>query len=716
MDNQMVRRDFKIKGMHCASCVLLIEKTVKKQPGVSDVVVNLTTENATVHYDPELADDKKIIRAIQSKGYKVVKDEPNLKQKEILELKIKLIACIILSTPVFILSMFVKETSLPFQPYIIWILATPVQFIIGWQFYRNFFGALKSFSADMDTLIALGTSAAYFYSVYLVLAGHPGHLYFETSSVLITIIILGRFLEENAKARTSSAIKKLMELAPKQANVIRDGREIILPINEIIKGDIVSIKPGEKIPVDGAITEGFSSIDESMLTGESMPVEKKPDSKVIAGSINKLGSFRFQAEKVGNETVLAQIIKLIEDAQGSKAPIQRFADVVASYFVPVVIIISLVVFLSWFYFAHAGFAKSLIACVSVLVIACPCALGLATPTAIMVASGKGAENGILIKEGSALELAQKIKYIVFDKTGTITSGRMEITDETAAHGISVDSVFQIAASLEKKSEHSLAEAVLKKAKQKNISLIDVSDFEAMPGHGIKGKISGKNYTLTSVKFASAMAGINSFVYDIEKFALQGKTVLVLSEENNAIGILAALDRPRENSKNAVQFLKNLGMEIYMITGDNETTAKAIAAYAGIGNIMAGVLPQDKAAKIKELQQKGITAMVGDGINDAPALAQADVGFAFSSGTDVAMEAGNIVLMKNDVMDVYRAVKLSRLTMAKIKQNMFWALFYNAAAIPFAALGFLNPIIAGSAMALSSVSVVFNSLLLKREKL
>jgi len=716
VDTSLIRKDFKVKGMHCASCVLLIEKTVRKQPGVMDVVVNLTTENATVQYDPGLSDDKKIINAIESRGYKVVKDGANLKIREILELKIRLISALVFSIPVFILSMFVKENTLPFQPYIIWILATPVQFIIGRQFYRNFFGALKSFSADMDTLIALGTSAAYFYSVYLVFAGHGAHLYFETSSVLITVIILGRFLEENAKVRTSDAVKKLMELAPKQANVIRSGKELSVITNEIIEGDTVIIKPGEKIPVDGVITDGSSSVDESMLTGEAMPVGKKIGDGVIAGSINKLGSFRFLAGKVGNETVLAQIIRLIEEAQGSKAPIQRFADVIASYFVPAVIIIAAAVFLSWFYFAHAGFAKSLVACVSVLVIACPCALGLATPAAIMVASGKGAENGILIKEGSALELAQKIKYIVFDKTGTLTKGFPEITDEAVAPGFSVESLLQTAASLEKASEHPLAEAVIKRAHINNFKPLPVSGFEAVPGLGIKAQVSGKNYVLGSVEFIAGKAGLEFFGRDIEKFASEGKTVIVLAEDGNAVGVLAALDRPKENVKETVMLLKSMAMEIYMITGDDEATAKAVAKQAGIENVMAGVLPQDKAAKIKELMQKGVTAMAGDGINDAPALAQADIGFAFSSGTDIAMESGNIVLMKNDVMDVYRTIRLSRLTMAKIRQNMFWALFYNIAAIPIAALGFLNPMLAGSAMALSSVSVVLNSLLLKRIKL
>jgi len=568
----------------------------------------------------------------------------------------------------------------------------------------------------MDSLIALGTSAAYFFSVYAVLFNPTLGQYFETSAILITLVMMGRLLEAIAKGKTSDAIKKLMNLSPKTAMVKRKGKFLKISIEDVKEGDIILVKPGEKIPVDGKIIDGHSSVDESMITGESIPIEKRKGDQVISATINKNGSFTFKATKVGADTTLAQIIKLIDEAQGDKAPIQRFADRISEFFVPIVIAIALITFISWTLFFGKPVSFALVTAVAVLVIACPCALGLATPTAIMVGSGKGAKNGILIKGGEALETAHKLNYIIFDKTGTITKGEPEVTDIVGDKQTLI-----IAASLEKTSEHPLGEAIVKKAPKK---LFKTTHFKAIPGHGISAKIKSKEYFLGNVRLMKKnKISVTKHLKQITKMELEGKTVMILSDKKKVLGLIAVADTIRDTSEQAVKQLYDLGLEVYMITGDNERTAKAIAKKAGIKNIFADVLPEHKAGYVKKLQKKGKVAMIGDGINDAPALAQADIGIAMGSGTDVAMETGNIVLMKNDLLDVPKAINLSKQTMAKIKQNMFWALFYNTLGIPLAAgllypfTGWLlSPIIAGGAMALSSVSVVTNSILLRYKKL
>jgi len=557
-----------------------------------------------------------------------------------------------------------------------------------------------------------------------MISGH-GHVYFEASAVLITIVVFGRLLEAKARSKTSEAIKKLIGLKPKKAIIIRDNQEIEIDIDSVVAGDLVIVKPGEKIPVDGVIVEGYSSIDESMITGESIPVEKKVGDNVVGATINKYGSFTFKANKVGANTTLSQIIKLIEDAQGSKAPIQRFADSVAGYFVPAVLIIALLTFVAWFFLFGAEFSFALVASVAVLVIACPCALGLATPTAIMVGTGKGAKKGILIKGGEALETAHKVNAVVLDKTGTITKGKPEVTDIISIGNKSKRDLLMIGASIEKGSEHPLAEAIVKKAEQDKIELNKISDFNAIPGHGITAKLNGKKYYFGNQKLMSE----NKINLDEQRALInslenQGKTVMMLGSDGKLVGIVAVADKIKDSSAHAVKALQDMKIFVYMITGDNERTAKAIAKQAGINHVFAQVLPEEKANYVKKLQDRQWKiAMVGDGINDAPALAQADVGIAMGSGTDVAMETGEVVLMRDDLMDVVRAIKLSKMTMSKIRQNMFWALFYNTLGIPIAAgllypiTGWLlSPMIAGAAMAMSSVSVVSNSLLLRLKKI
>ncbi|NOX71206.1 MAG: cadmium-translocating P-type ATPase [Candidatus Micrarchaeota archaeon] len=722
----MKKKELKICGMHCQSCVSVIERSLKKKEGISYANVNLATNKATVEYDETKVKDSDIIELIKSRGYDARISEGNEidnGNENIRKLKRKLAFSAILSIPVFFLSMFFHNI-LPYQEYIIWILTTPVQFIAGYQFYKGAWGALKNKSANMDTLVALGTSAAYFYSVYSVLFSGSGHYYFETSAVLITLILLGKTLEAVAKGRTNEAIKKLVALSPKIATVIRDGKEHKIPVDDVRIGDIIIVKPGEKIPVDGIIIDGHSSIDESMVTGESIPVEKGKDDAVIGATINKHGSFTFRATKIGADTTLARIIKLIEEAQGSKAPIQRFADTISAYFVPIVLIISFATFIVWFFIFSGGFEFAMLTAVAVLVIACPCALGLATPTAIMVGTGKGAQNGILIKGGEALETAHKIKYVIFDKTGTITKGVPVVTDIVPLSEMKEDEILKIAASIEKKSEHSLADAILSKASEKNIELLDASDFKAIPGHGIEAKIGSRSYFLGNRRLMKDyQIDISSFEEEMESLENEGKTVMLLGTDEKLIGSIAVADPIKETSKEAIEDLKKIGIEVYMITGDNKRTAKAIAEKAGVNNVFAEVLPEDKAEYVRKLQKNGKVCMVGDGINDAPALAQADIGIAMGSGTDVAMETGDIVLMKNDLKDVPHAIKLSKTTMSKIMQNMFWALIYNIIGIPIAAgvlypsFGILlNPMIAGGAMAMSSVSVVTNSLLLKMKKL
>lgn len=707
-----------IEGMHCASCSTLINKALSKTNGVIESNVNLTTNKATIKYNGNV---EELIKVIENKGYKAkISSENNnsLIKKQNAEYekqKKQLYLGMFFSIPVFILGMFFMNNPFKNMDLLMWFLATPVQFIVGAPMYKSAIMALKSKSANMDTLIVLGTSAAYFYSIYVVLTSGM-HVYFEASAVLITVVVLGRLLEAKAKGRTSQAIKKLIGMKPKIATIKKGNNEIKIPVDEVKEGDFIVVKPGEKIPVDGIIIEGYSSVDESMITGESIPVEKNKNDKVVGATINKHGSFIFKATKVGAKTTLNQIIKLIEEAQGTKAPIQRFADSISGWFVPAVLIIAGLTFIMWQFIIGETLSFSLISAVAVLVIACPCALGLATPTAIIVGTGIGAKKGILIKGGEALENAHNIKHVVLDKTGTITLGKPKVTNII---NFSNKNTLEISASLEKNSEHPLAEAIVNKAKEEKIKFKKVSDFKAIIGKGIRGRISGKEYFLGKPSETKLTKEQKNQVNKLEN---EGKTVMILSE-NNPLGIIAVADPIKPSSIMAIENFKKIGIKVHMITGDNKRTAEAIAKETKIESVFAEVMPDKKAEYVKNLQKKGVVAMVGDGINDAPALAQSNVGIAMSSGTDVAMETGDIVLMKDDLMDVVKAINLSKKTMKKIKQNMFWALFYNSLGIPIAAGVFyawtgwlLNPMIAGAAMALSSISVVSNSLLLKKSNL
>ena len=710
--------------MHCASCAVLLTRALKKVEGVSEANVNYANEVAYVEHAQGVKASE-LISAVEKTGYKayVVVEEHVMtrgkvmqghsntappKEEEVKELKKKIILSALLSFPALLVSMFLMDFA--YKLPLLFILTTPVQFWAGRQFYQGAISGLRSRSANMDTLIAVGTSAAYFYSVFALL-GFVTEQYFEIGAILITLVLLGKYLEASAKGKASSAIRKLLDLTPKKAMVMRNGNEVLLRVEEVVVGDVIRVRPGEKIPVDGVVSSGVSTIDESMLTGESIPVEKTKGSKVYAGTINKHGSISFKASKVGKDTVLSQIVKMVEEAQGTQAPIQRFADQVSGWFVPVVILIALVTFGVWLLLGQS-FSFALIAGVSVLVIACPCALGLATPTAIMVGTGIGAEKGILFKNATALERTAKVNAIVFDKTGTITKGKPVLTDVVVFIG-SEKQALQISASLEKPSEHPLAEPIVKAAERKKISLLKISGFKAVPGKGVFGTISGKDYWLTA---AAASPKVNAL-------REKGKTVMQLMQGKSVLALLGVADEIKPNAKAAVIDLRKMGIESILLTGDNEKTANAIAMQAGITKVFANVLPQDKATKIKGLQAQGkVVAMVGDGINDAPALAQSDVGIAMASGSDIAMESGQIVLMKSDVEDVPRALRLGRKTLRKIKQNLFWAMIYNVLGIPIAAgllypfTGYLlSPALAGGAMALSSVSVVTNSLLLRKVK-
>lgn len=597
-------------------------------------------------------------------------------------------------------------------------LATPVQFYAGWQFYVDSYYNLRSGSANMSVLVALGTSAAYFYSLAGLLFPDLGvtGLYFETSAVLITLILLGKLLEARAKGRTSEAIKKLMGLQPKTARVVRDGAEIDIPIEQVKVGDIIVVRPGEKIPVDGIVREGRSAVDESMITGESMPVEKGPGDEVVGATINKHGTFKVEATKVGKDTALAQIIRVVEEAQASKAPIQRLADVVSAYFVPAVVGVAVIAFIGW-YIATGDFTRALLNMTAVLVIACPCALGLATPTAIMVGTGKGAENGILFKGGEHLEKAHELNAVVLDKTGTITKGEPEVTDVIAFGEFDETALLEWVARAEKASEHPLAQAIVASAQAKDIALEDAAAFEAIPGHGIRAEIDGRAVLVGNRKLMHDHGiDIGPVQGDMESLEGEGKTAMLAAVDGQLAGLIAVADTVKESAAEAIAVLQGMGLRVMMLTGDNRRTAHAIARQVGIRteDVIAEVLPEDKAGVVEKLQAQGLkVAMVGDGINDAPALAKADVGIAIGTGTDVAIEAADITLMSGDLRGIVAAIRMSRATMTKIKQNLFWALIYNTIGIPFAAFGILSPIIAGAAMAFSSVSVVTNSSLLKR---
>ena len=733
----------KVIGMDNPHCVSTVSGALANLKGIVSKEL-LVSEKATIVYNPALVSVQKIKKTIQGIGYEPIDEaapvdaEKIAREREIRNLRLRTTVSIILSIPLLYLAMLSPSFGLPVPEPILknmvviqLLLATPVV-MAGSLFYsRGIIAAAKTKTATMDTLVAIGTGTAYIYSLIisiLVWIGKPGYsaddLYFEVAGLLIAFILLGKYLEAVAKGKTSEAIKKLMGLQAKTALVRKGNKEIEVPIEEVQAGDLVIVKPGQKIPVDGIVTEGDSSVDESMITGESIPVEKKKGEKVIGATLNKTGSFIFRATKVGAETALAQIIKLVEDAQGSKAPIQKLADKVSSYFVPAVLVIAVSSFAVW-YSLGMGFPFALTTFVAVLIIACPCALGLATPTAIMVGTGKGAENGILIKSAEALQRAQKTHIVVFDKTGTLTKGKPEVTDILPGKGFSEKDLLMYAGVAEKRSEHPLGEAILQKATEMKIPLSDPQRFSAIAGHGLEARHKGKTILLGN---RALMAGRNVSIEGVEaslqRLEEEGKTAMILAVNKKVAGVIAVADTLKEHSQEAVKMLHSQGIEVYMITGDNKRTAKAITAKVGIEHVLAEVLPQDKAREIRKLQQQGKkVAMVGDGINDAPALAQADIGIAVGSGTDVAIESADVVLIRGDLRDVVRAMDLSRYTMRKIKENLFWAFFYNSLGIPLAAgvlypfTGWLlSPIIAGAAMALSSVSVVSNSLLMKRHRM
>ncbi len=726
-----------IQGMTCAACVAHVEKAIKKVDGVDMASVNLATEKATVSLNPEQAEIENIIRSVSDAGYSAsvagntLDDEQSQqKARELKELKLRLTVAVILSAPL-LLAMFAGLLHLKFlmflhNPYLQFILATPVQFWIGWRFFRGAWKNLKALSPGMDVLVALGTSAAYIFSIFNgFIAEHLGikssGLYFEASAIIITLVLLGKYLEANARGKTSEAIKRLMGLQPKTASVERNGELCEIPIDDVAVGDIIHIKPGDRIPVDGVITEGNTAVDESTITGESMPVEKAPGDKLVSGTINSYGSVKFCAEHVGSDSVLSRIIKVVEEAQGSKAPIQKLADRVAAIFVPVVLGIALLTFCLWWLVA-GSFSAAIIAAVAVLVIACPCSLGLATPTAIMVGTGIGAERGILIKNGEVLQQAGKITAVVLDKTGTITMGRPELqkidTLNIITPAISDTEILTLAASLENSSEHPLARAIVNAAKQQNCELQKIEDFTSVAGKGISAKIDNKTYLIGTESYLEEN-GIDTAILLNKKTELEeaGNTVVILANTTQALALLAIADSIKDTSRSGIATLQAMGLEVYMLTGDNKRTANAIAANAGINNVIAEILPEGKAEEVKRLQKAGhVVAMVGDGINDAPALASADTGIAMGEGSDIAMESADITLMRGDLREIAAAIQLSRRTMAKIRQNLFWAFFYNSIGIPVAASGLLNPIIAGAAMAFSSVSVVTNSLRLKNFKL
>ncbi|MGG3891024.1 heavy metal translocating P-type ATPase [Metabacillus fastidiosus] len=732
------KAEFDIIGMTCAACAARIEKGLNKLDGVNKATVNFALERAAVEYNPSAVTISEMRERVEKIGYEaklkqgdVSEQKTDHREKEIKKQKTKFLFSLLLSFPLlwamvshFEFTSFIYLPEIFMNPWFQLALATPVQFIIGGQFYVGAYKALRNKSANMDVLVALGTSAAYFYSLYLSIKSigsghHMVDLYFETSAVLITLIILGKLFEARAKGRSSEAIKKLIGLQAKTATVFRDGMEIDIPLEEVVIGDIIYVKPGEKVPVDGEIIEGRSALDESMLTGESVPVDKSVGDTVIGATINKNGFLKMKATKVGKDTALAQIIKVVEEAQGSKAPIQRMADQISGIFVPIVVGIAIITFLVWYLFVSPGeFAVALEKLIAVLVIACPCALGLATPTSIMAGSGRAAEYGLLFKGGEHLELTHQITTVILDKTGTVTNGKPVLTDVATKHGVDEYEFLQLVGTAEKQSEHPLAEAIVKGIKERNISLLDIEQFEAIPGHGIQAKVDGKEILVGTRKLMTDFnIELGIVMTKIEQLEENGKTVMIVAIDKAYSGIIAVADTVKETSKEAIKRMKDLGLEVIMITGDNNRTAKAIADEVGIDQVIGEVLPEGKVNEVKKLQKEGKTvAMVGDGINDAPALAVADIGMAIGTGTDVAMEAADITLMRGDLNSVADAIIMSRKTIRNIKQNLFWAFGYNTLGIPIAALGFLAPWLAGAAMAFSSVSVVINALRLQKVKL
>lgn len=786
-----------ITGMTCANCVATVERNLKKVEGVTQVMVNLSSERATVVFDPQraglpdliarveragygvamgeaefilkrladdndarrlekalrrldgvmevqvsLADEKvrlryiptlvtqaEIRRAIAAAGFEALElggnaqdAEAEARQREIAEQHRLLLIGVGFTLPLFLLSM-ARDLNLVgswahalWVHFLMWALATPVQFYVGWHYYLGAYKALRNGAANMDVLIAMGSSIAYFYSVAVTLGWLPGHVYFETAAVIVTLIRLGKYLEARAKGQTSEAIKKLMSLRARTARLVRDGQEMELPVDEVRVGDILLVRPGEKIPVDGVVIEGRSTVDESMLTGESLPVEKGPGDTVIGATINKQGFLRFEATRVGKETALAQIIRLVEEAQGSKAPIQRLADQVSAVFVPAVILIAALTFLFWYFLGAPGdLTRALIHMVAVLVIACPCALGLATPTAVMVATGRGAEMGILFRSSEALERLGRVRVVVLDKTGTITQGQPQVTDIVPLGAWEAETVLRLAAAVERGSEHPLGEAIWAEATRRGWTLEEIAAFQAFAGEGVQAEVNGRVVRVGNVHLMERFGlDLSAAQPVMERLQSEARTAMLVAVDGSIAGVMAVADTLKEGSLEAVQEMRQMGLRVIMLTGDNPRTAQAVARKVGVEEVLAGVLPQAKSDEIKKLQAAGnLVAMVGDGVNDAPALAQADVGIAIGSGTDVAMATAPVTLISGDLRGVPRAIRLSRRTLWTIKQNLFWAFFYNVILIPAAALGYLSPILAAAAMSFSSVFVVSNSLRLKK---